>query len=222
MSKVKLAIISSLVSYIKTSKLPLKTSILETEKILNSDESKNPEDIQNSIRKNSIENSSRKIGDNDNDDDYDPESAKLGKRAYLDYDDYESFLVSDLTSRKKLKFEIGEEDQLKKSLNGIMDKPEDVEYFISALKNLKEKGIDYKIIPNKESKNTVYLMFTDTKDENKGELYLKVFVQENIVVSIDRCKDMKKVIKKVADNLDKRFDQAILNIVIYWSQLTDS
>lgn len=52
---------------------------------------------------------------------------------------------------------------------------------------------------------------------SKGEIRLKLFLEENnISVGLDKSKDHKKMIKKTAENIDKKFDEGIYNILKFW------
>ena len=87
---------------------------------------------------------------------------------------------------------------------------------LKILDDLKQEDIECKENPTEEE-DCILIEFWMPIDPSKGEIRLKLFLEEaNISVGLDKSKDHKKMIKFTAQNIDKKFDEAIESILLYW------
>ena len=87
---------------------------------------------------------------------------------------------------------------------------------LNVLKKLSAEHIVYKENPIDED-DCILIEFWMPSDPSKGEIRLKLFCEENsIAVGLDKSKCHKKMIKKTAEDIDKRFDESIRNILLFW------
>lgn len=198
--EMKLKIMNSITSYLSNFKLPLRQVVMREEEPAN--------------RKNSLENSAKKLKRVDND--LDPEEKALGKRAQVQFD-FEDYLSSDVLPVKKLKIAKDPEiEKLRLKLFKVVKNTVNTEKLIRVLDILKSQKVACDIKPDS---NCIYLDFSMKNGKKNDVLGLKIFIQDDIIVTVEKTQDIVKVIKKASVNIDKSFEEVILILVQYWMNI---
>lgn len=87
---------------------------------------------------------------------------------------------------------------------------------LAVLNKLRTENIVYKENQVDED-DCILIEFWMPSDPLKGEIRLKLFLEDNnMAVGLDKSKSHKKMIKFTAENIDKKFDEGIRNILLYW------
>ena len=83
---------------------------------------------------------------------------------------------------------------------------------------LGNQGMVYKELETSDE-FTMIVCFRMPSEPSKGEIRLKIFIEDSVCsVGFDQSKSHKKMIKKAAENIDKDFDDSIREILLYWKK----
>jgi len=87
------------------------------------------------------------------------------------------------------------------------------------LDDLRKRNVDYEELDSPEPDNTT-LVFKDGDSQKKGELHLKIHFEDqiNFTVGVVKSIGFKDMIRVAAENIDTNFDDAIMQIVMYWKE----